>query len=343
MSAPSSVDTLSLAPHVAAAIVEHAKRRVVASGYLIGQKTVDSIQITDYFPYTSTDKPNPIHVAERYEIIRSFTSSSIIGWYSACCSKNPDGSINEKTVLWSKSPATIFIGEKDSGDVGRNAIHLHCELPHLANEIPNSRPAISWDASFTLIKRGGADDATNVMKLKELKVLICAHGHEATNVVLNHVRNQVLFGGESPAPTPLLLNLDTVAFQNSGRPQAASDALLALNKQLKELIKGNIAPVPSSSSTPADVDSIVEEIRLLVNGESGQKQSSRDDALTHGLKDALMIKCLSTLLKKNLSQIDYLSSQYPDPNNNSSRVGGAANSANKAGGNRLNYRNNARN
>lgn len=317
------VDTITLTPHVAASIIEHGKRRIVATGYLLGQKTIDSIEVTDLIPATVSERFSVKDVNARQDTIRPFTSSTVIGWYSVCSTKNPDGTENEAFRSWTNSPGTIFVSEKET-ESARTAIHLHCELPN-CESTTNERPKISWEGSLALVRRNQSQLA--VAMIKSLKVSISANGHEATNVVLSHVRNLAFFNGEKPYPSPALLNMDSIAFQHTSKRQSAAEALLNAHKQLKELVDGKIAPA-SSSGAHADareVEGLVKEIRQLMDSETAHS-TSREDVVTHRLKDALMIKCLASLLKKNVTQIDVLSSQYPDANNNNNNNAGNANS-----------------
>eukprot|EP00796_Vickermania_ingenoplastis_P009311 gene9311-6550_t len=322
------VDSVTLAPHVAASILEHAKRRVVASGLLLGQKTVDTILVNNFFPYVA-EKVSHKEVSQRLETMRPFTSDSIIGWYSALTTRNPDGTENPDYVLWSKTPGSFLVGEKSDSN-GRNAIHVHCEIPRVdGSSTTTDRPCISWEANFTLVRRAPVTDSSRdapveVMSLNKLKVSISANGHDATNVVLAHIRNQVLFKGEKPYPTPTLMNLDALAFQHTSKRQSAAESLLAAQKQLKELVDSH---KNSSDARGKEIQSLVQEIRQLMDPDmagsnangivgTGASAANKDDVVTHRLKDALMIKCLATLLKKSVTQIDVLSSQYPDAMNN---------------------------
>lgn len=319
------LDTLSLSPYVAASIIEHGKRRTVASGYLLGMKTADSIQVTNFFPYTPEEKISHSAISKWNEVTRSFsTNTSIIGWYSACCLMNPNGTRNENFFSWVKLPGTLFMGSDKEGEVGRNALHLHCELPSVDNVAGDNveRPKISWKAFFTLVKRTVVMSENNtptalpaVVNLKELKVSISANGHESTNVVLNHVRNQALFKGEVPYPSSSLLNLDSLAFQFSSKRSSAAESLLGLQQQLSNLVEGRVQPAGSSdlsaSEAKQNIEELRKEIRQLTETENAHA-ASRDDVVTQRMKDALMIKCLVTLIKKSVTQIDFLSSQYPD-------------------------------
>lgn len=319
------LDTLSLAPHVAASIIEHGKRRTVASGYLLGIKTADSIQVTSFFPYTPEEKISHSTISKWNDVSRTFSSNtSIIGWYSACCLMNPNGSRNENFFSWVKLPGTLFMGSEKEGEVGRNALHLHCELPSVDNGAAENgeRPKISWKAFFTLVKRAVVMSENNtptalpvVVNLKELKVSISANGHESTNVVLSHVRNQVLFKGEKPYPSSSLLNLDSLAFQFSSKRSSAAESLLGAQEQLSNLVEGRVQPAGSkdfgASDAQQNVEELRKEIRQLTETENAHA-TSRDDVVTQRMKDALMIKCLVTLVKRSVTQIDFLSSQYPD-------------------------------
>lgn len=315
------VDTITLTPHVAAAIIEHGKRRIVASGYVVGQKNIDGIEVSDFIPATIAEKASFKDVSARHETLRPFNSSSIIGWYSVCSTKNPDGTENEMFRNWTNAPGSIFVSEKET-DSSRTAIHLHCELPN-CDSTTKERPVIAWEGAIALVKRN--QNQLAVAKIKPLKVSISANGHEATNVVLSHVRNLAFFNGEKPYPSPSLLNMDAIAFQHTSKRQSSAEALLNAHKQLKELVDGKIAPASSSGAPAADakeVENLVKEIRQLMDSETAHA-TSREDVVTHRLKDALMIKCLATLLKKNVTQIDVLSSHYPDANNNMNNAGNA--------------------
>lgn len=308
-SSENPLDVVTLEPHVAAAIIEHAKRRLVASGYLLGQKTADSLQVMDFMPYTVPDKVSAKDVTARLRIMRPFTSHTIIGWYSACCTRNADGTDNDSYQVWVKSPGGTFA--TDSG-AGKNAIHLHCEMPHREGGA-NTKLSISWSANLTLIKRlvGAEVSQVAVINVKPLQVSISANGHKASNVVLAHVRNAVLFNGEKPHDVASLMYLDDIAFQQTSRHQNAGEALLTVQKQLKDLV--------AQQGKNEEVRTLVNEIRQLMDSASSTTEANgKDDVVTQRLKDALMIKCLSSLLRKSVSQIDLLSSQYPDGGHNNS-------------------------
>lgn len=288
-----SLESVCIAPYVAAMIIEHAKRRVIAAGYLVGQRTTDAIRVTNFFPCTHdhesdvNERSFSAKVSQRKDVLASFSDHFMIGWYSACCTKNAAGEENSDYVSWCKAPAALFAGTKNSS---RHALHVHCEMPLLEEE--GARPAIDWKATLFQIKRVSTPEGQAVVAhpiTQSLKVQINAGGHEATNVVLGHVRNSVLFGNEKPHPTPMLMNLDSILLQQQqSSNKSHHDEVIELRKRLEELISGG------------KHEALVEGIR--------QFRPSLDDRF----KDALMVKCLALLLKRSVAQIDLLSSQYPD-------------------------------
>lgn len=320
-------NTVIVSPHVAASIIEHGKRRNFAWGFLLGAKTVDSIQVSNFFPFTCTEKFTHSAFAAAYDKVRVFMSDVIIvGWYSSCCTKRLDGSDIVDNLTMVKLPSALFMGNEKDGDVGRFALHLHCELPFFNTKEREltPRPQISWSAHFALIKRTVVMSESNtpmtlpsVINTRELKVSISANGHEATNVVLSHVKNQVFYNGAKPYPSSSVLNLDALVMHPPSKRLTDAESLLSVHQQLLDMVEGRAQPTGSSgaaaSENKAEIEDLRKEIHQLMENENSYS-TSRDDVITHRLKDALMIKCLVTLVKKSVTQIDILSSQYPDAN-----------------------------
>lgn len=327
------MNTVVVDPHVTASIIEHGKRKGLGSGFITGIKTEESIHVTNFIPYTREENEPLMQGAKKaFDNFRGgMANSAVLGWYSACCTRNPDGSENPMYQAWAMQLSAIFISTEREGNVEKNAIHLHCELPSLEMRGGGSveRPRISWRAYLKLVKRPTGEQDSNapfplpsLVVLKEMKVSISADGHEATNVVLHHVQNQVFYKGESPHPSSSLLNLDTVALPHSSKRSADTASLLAVQQRLMDLVEGKRQPTGGANSGDASASENREQIERTRKELSQMMQNdnaystSRDDVVTNRLKDALMIKCLVTLVKKSVTQIEILSTQYPDLINN---------------------------
>ncbi|CCW70961.1 unnamed protein product [Phytomonas sp. Hart1] len=313
---------VDVSPYVAAAIVEHAKRRGVASGYLLGVRNVDNIHVGDFIPMTNAppyaDVSSKIYTAEldrRVRAKQAFVGARLIGWYAA--GSRPRETGEEQMRLWCEAPAAAFARR-----VPRQALYLHCALPSVdgadetgspnsnENTKPGSGLSLRWSAHITrnqLVpdEQDKARLHTVCLRVLPLRVRLTSQGHAASDVVLGHLQG-LLSGGDSTPPKPALLNLDHV--------RGGGEGLRAVQGKLEEAIR----VAHTAAGTPASrrlLDQL-DRIHAIKNEdlETHHHASAREDVNTQRFKDALMIKCMVMLLRKEISQIASLAHQYQDGN-----------------------------
>lgn len=317
--------SLYISPYVAAGIVEHVKRRQLAAGYLIGNRVGDGISITDFIPFTHVDglaDVNSEHYRKKLNALiatkRAFDSNAAqLGWYSA---GNATGFAGDRKSLqaWCRLPAATFA----RGSHAVAAVHLHCETPSAeSNEIQ-----LTWTAHTTSNRRlpaeepeAGAANRGNrrapprheCFEVQELPVVVSAQDQTSANVVLAHVASLALCNGAKEYTSSRLLNLDEVVFDAQAKNGSVSAALQEMQKKLQAVTSGKGST--GNAATDKEVANAVESLRQLQADEmdaAARVSTAREDYNTQRLKDALMIKCMTVLLRKEVSQIEMLATQY---------------------------------
>jgi hypothetical protein len=293
---------VQLTPYPASFIVEHAKRKNFAAGFLIGTRTAEEIVITDFIPLTHKDTEVPTTKAYRDElhrrraVKRRFTKQDTIGWYTAC----QEGELlsGDDYQRWCNAPSIIFHG--------RSSLHLHCEMPHS----DAAAPEIAWSASII-----SEDPEDHTLKYSSHRVVLSPLNSLASDVMINHIMSLALYNGGHPYPRSKLLNIDEVAYVASLDNKTSTDAVNEEQKKLQKAVHTAEQIVTGGSGGSKDAQEMmtaVEEFRAI-REEALQRQrdqTGRVDFNSQQFKDALMIKCAATILRKELTMIEMLSTVY---------------------------------
>lgn len=310
-------EVANISPYVAAAIIEHVKRRGMAAGFLMGPVMKEGIYVSDYVPYTHPD--NSLHITNqkeyRAEVNRrvaakqAFGDFKPVGWYTAGVFNKPFTVAEFRE--WCDGPATIF--------ADRMALHLHCELP-----TPGCMN-IRWSAfRATVITNRENAKRVHCTRGSQVDVVIGDVNHHATNVFLSHVLSVAFLKGGQLFSSSSLLNLDTiVADMSATSRQAMEHALMHVHQKLNDVIteaRDVVRSATSSAEKKKESQLILTHVDALrrIKEEEIDRQhnsSSREDMNTQKFKDALMIKCLAMLLRQQVGQIENLARQYNDSSN----------------------------
>ncbi|RNF06181.1 putative glycerol kinase, glycosomal [Trypanosoma rangeli] len=296
--------TVVLPPFVAAAIVEHAKRRRSSAGYLVGSRSGNQISITDYIPCTheSTDDVRTRtyleELKERVSLKKSYTPSiTLVGWYAAA---TPEPENEREFELWCQAPGARFTKNQ--------AVMLVVRMPS-ATDI-----SIRWEAYITNNLRKG--DTAQCERRQQLAVSMEAET-PSMNVMLSEIISKTLCGGGVPYPTDRITNLDHVAADAAAREgelgrkdgnrkdaeaRQVESALLKVQEKLNQAISHARAILASGHKPSSESAAIVENYETILAEK--KEQSSRDNFITESYKDALMIKYTAALLRRHLTEIE---------------------------------------
>ncbi|KAL7696382.1 hypothetical protein N2W54_004857 [Lotmaria passim] len=295
-------EVVKLTPYPASFIIEHAKRRGFAAGYVIGTRTTEEIVVTDFIPLTHKDTEVPSTKSYREELLRRraakrrFTKHEVIGWYSA--GRVDDQPTAEDYQRCCNAPSVIF--------QNRSCLHLHCEMPCDNAASPN----ITWTA--TTISENPED---HTFKCVDHKVVLAPLNSLASDVTINHIVSLALYNGGHAYPRSKLLNVDEVAYVASLDNKTSTDAVNEEQKKLQQAVSTaeQIVTGGSGGSREAhEMMTAVENFRAI-REEALQRQrdqTGRVDFNSQQFKDALMIKCAATVLRKELITIEQLSTVY---------------------------------
>ncbi|KPI90037.1 hypothetical protein ABL78_0897 [Leptomonas seymouri] len=293
---------VQLTPYPASFIVEHAKRKRFAAGYIIGTRTAEEIVITDFIPLTHKDTEVPNTKAYREELHRRraakrrFTKQDPIGWYTA---GQADEQLSpEDYQRWCNAPSVIF--------QNRNCLHLHCEMPY----DDAAEPEIVWTASII-----SEDPEDHTLKYSNHKVILAPLNSLASDVMINHIASLTLYNGGHPYPRSKLLNIDEVAYVASLDNKTSTDAVNAEQKKLQRAVNAAEQIVTGGSGGSKEAQEMVTAVESFrkIREEALQRQrdqTGRVDFNSQQFKDALMIKCAATVLRKELAAIEMLSTVY---------------------------------
>ncbi|KAK7194560.1 hypothetical protein NESM_000373700 [Novymonas esmeraldas] len=308
---------IQLTPYPAAFIVEHAKRKKYAAGYILGTVRAEEIVITDFIPHTHKDTEVPNTKAHRAELNRRraakrrYTTQDLIGWYSA---GQPGADLSEEDYqLWCNAPSVIFHG--------RHCLHLHCEMPH--EDV--AEPRVSWTASVVF-----EDAADHTLKHISHKVTLAPIGNLASDVMLSHITSLALYNGGRPFARSKLLNLDEVAYVASIDHKSSTEAVDEEQRRLERAVAAAqeaVAGRSGGSKEAEELKSAIDNFRAI-RDEALQRQrdqTGRMDFNSQQFKDALMMKCVATILRKELDQIEHLSTVYGDDAARRNAAGGEGN------------------
>lgn len=299
----SSEVAIHLTPYPAAFIVEHAKRKKYAAGYILGTVRAEEIVITDFIPHTHKDTEVPNTKAHRAELTRRraakrrYTTQDLIGWYSA---GQPGEDLSQEDYqLWCNAPSVIF--------QGRHCLHLHCEMPH-ENA---AAPEVTWTASVVF-----EDPSDRTLKHIGHKVILAAMNSLASDVMLSHITSLVLYNGGHSYPRSKLLNLDEVAYVAAIDHKSSTDAVDEEQRRLEKAVAAaqEVVTGGSGAKEAHEMMTAVENFRAI-RDEALQRQrdqTGRMDFNSQQFKDALMIKCALTIIRKEIDQIEMLSTVYGD-------------------------------
>lgn len=310
---------VQLTPYPASFIVEHAKRRGFAAGYIIGTRTEEEIIITDFIPLTHADTDMPSTKAYRDMVQRlsaakrRLTKQGPIGWYSA----GRPGTLSEGDYQrLCNAPVSIFHR--------RSCLHLHCEMPDPAAAAPH----ITWTASII-----SEDPEDHKLKYSEHKVILAPLSSVASDVMMNHITTQVLYNGGHAYARSKLLNIDEVAYIAGLENRSSTDAVNEEQRKLQGAVAEaeKVVSGGSGGSKEAQERMMAIENFRAIREEALQRQreqSGRVDFNSEQFKDALMIKCAATLLRKEVATIEMLSTVYGEekerkPNNEGGEEGAA--------------------
>lgn len=298
---PSDV-VVQLTPYPAAFIIEHAKRKAFGAGYIIGTRTAEEIIITDFIPLThkDTDMPNSKQYREelhkRHAIKRRFTKLSTIGWYTAC--QENEQLSGEDYQRWCNAPSVIF--------QNRNCLHLHCEMPH----DNAAAPEVAWSASII-----SEDPSDHTIKYTSHKVVLAPLNSVASDVTIGHITSLALYNGGHAYPRSKLLNIDEVAYVASLDNKTSTDAVNEEQKRLQKAVTVAEQIVTGGSGNSKEAQEMMSAVESFreIREEALQRQrdqTGRVDFNSQQFKDALMIKCAATILRKELATIEMLSTVY---------------------------------
>lgn len=324
MSQPEIIAHIS--PYVAAAIIEHGKRRSIAAGFILGERSTDEVRILDYFPFTHVEAFADVSARSYREEVDQckrtknlFTTASVLGWYSA--GNCPADVTEDHFSIWCESPAMRFVNSI--------AIHVHCALPE------QDKLSVSWTVTRMRTYREANDKVKmdfRTVKEATLPVVISAMGHVPSNVFLDHVASMALYGGKKPYPTSDLLNLDLLVYQAAKLPQPLpppqqlgkedqlpprplEEVLLRVHNNMNTAIQNASAACNGAGNVSAEDKKVYEDILASLAAiratketerENQNSPTARDDVSSQRFKDALMIKCMSLMLRRDVRQIEYL-------------------------------------
>lgn len=297
---------VQLTPYPAAFILEHAKRKHFAAGLVIGSRTSDEIIVTDFIPISHNDTEMVNSKAYRTEILRRrnvkrrFTNHEVIGWYSA--GQASEDITPDAYALWCDAPAVLFLG--------RNALHLHCELP----DLKSTKLEVAWTACVVF-----EDKADRTLKRIDHKVVVAPANSVSSDVMLTCVASQVLYNGGRPYERSKLLNLDEVAYIAGVDNRSSTDAVNTVYDKMQKTVaevNGLLAAAREGNEKVKGVE-IAEEVGRLrtIREDALQRQRhqmARLDFNTQQIKDALLLKCTATVLLKGISQVSMLSTTYAE-------------------------------
>ncbi|RNF24908.1 putative glycerol kinase, glycosomal [Trypanosoma conorhini] len=296
--------TLVLPPFVAAAIVEHAKRRHNSAGYLVGSRSGNQITVTDYIPCTH-ESTNDVRtrayleeLKERVALKKCYTPSiTLVGWYAAA---TPEPEKEREFELWCQAPGARFTKNQ--------AVMLLVRMPTAADV------SIRWEAYITSNLRKG--DAAQCERTQQLAVAMEAET-QSMNVLLSEMVSKALCGGAVPYPTDRITNLDYVAADAAAREgdfgrkdgirkdaesRPVEAALLAVQNKLHQAISHARAILASGHKHSSEGAAIAENYETILAEK--KEQSSRDDFITESYKDALMMKYTAALLRRHVTEIE---------------------------------------
>ncbi|CAD2217342.1 hypothetical protein AGDE_08309 [Angomonas deanei] len=274
---------LIISPNVASAILEHAKRKRQVTGYILGTRANNKYVIKDCFPLTQTGASRTEDIKRfirNKKLKEAFVKGDVLGWYSAGWADPHDGEDSAEVHFkkFCETPSHVYM-EKNNA-TARSALHLHCALPE------SGRLNVQWTAHVTTNRR--ENDKYESIPVAEVGVGVIVEDKTATNVVMQHIREQLQYNGQPPAPQEPLVNLDEVSLRSR-------EELLAVERQLHQLLS-------QVDSGDADTKSAIETLHRA-REEQTERQLTTDDALTRRLKEALMMKCMATLLQEHVARI----------------------------------------
>nr|CCC89656.1 conserved hypothetical protein [Trypanosoma congolense IL3000] len=308
-----TMELIVLPPFVAAAIVEHAKRRLNSAGYLVGNLDGEQITVTDYIPYTheNTDEVKSQtyreELAERVAVKKYYTPGiALVGWYAAGV---PQPGHEESFKRWCEAPGYWFA----RGSSQSQAVLLIATMPSENNM------SLSWEAHIT---NNFLKEKVTVCERKtpELNVTIAAES-ASMNVLLTDIASKALYGGGMIHPMSCVTNLDRVAFDaetaesdshgsgkkdsnKEGQPRPVEEALIRVQNDLHQAISHARAILASGNKKEKneEYESIAKNYEVLL--EEKNKQSSRCDFITENHNDALMMKYMAALLRRYVNEIE---------------------------------------
>ncbi|KPA79648.1 hypothetical protein ABB37_05438 [Leptomonas pyrrhocoris] len=295
---------VQLTPYPASFIVEHAKRKRFAAGYIIGTRTAEEIVITDFIPLTHKDTEVPNTRAYREELHRRraakrrFTKQDPIGWYTA---GQADEQLSpEDYQRWCNAPSIIF--------QNRNCLHLHCEMPYDEAAVPE----ILWTASII-----SEDPEDHTLKYSNHKVVVAPLNSLSSDVMINHITSIALYNGGHPYPRSKLLNIDEVAYLASLDNKTSTDAVNDEQRKLQKAVTAAEQIVTGGSGGSREAQEMIAAVESFraIREEALQRQrdqTGRVDFNSQQFKDALTIKCAATILRKELTTIEMLSTMYAE-------------------------------
>ncbi|KEG13276.1 putative glycerol kinase, glycosomal [Trypanosoma grayi] len=303
--------TLVLPPFVAAAIVEHAKRRRNSAGYLVGSRSPHQITVTDYIPCTHESTADvrsrayTEELTERVAVKKYYTPNiTLVGWYAAGA---PEADMERAFDVWCQAPGASFSRIR----VHNQAVMLLCRMP-TAKDI-----AVRWEAHITRNYNDG--ETFHCERVSQLAVTVEAET-QAMNVLLAEIMHKALYDGGMPNATSRVTNLDRVALEaeckevditkkdsrKETETQPVEAALVNVQSKLHQAIshaRAIIASGNKNNSEKRDESALVVKSYETILAEKNQ-QSSRDDFITEGYKDALMMKYTAALLRKHVMEIE---------------------------------------
>ncbi|KAF5224621.1 Eukaryotic translation initiation factor 3 subunit F [Trypanosoma cruzi] len=304
--------TLVLPPFVAAAIVEHAKRRRNSAGYLVGSRSGNQITVTDYIPCTHESTSDvrtrayAEELKERVSLKKCYTPSiTLVGWYAAA---TPEPGKERAFDLWCQAPGASF-----------SKIRSHNQAVMLLGRMPTAADlSIRWEAYITSNMNDG--DSLQCERMQQLTVCVEAET-PSMNVLLAEMISKTLYNGSMPYPTNRITNLDRVAVEaesreaefgrkdnsrNDAEPRPVEAALLNVQNKLHQAISHARAILVSGNKNKSERQNesaaVVENYEAILAEKS--QQSSRDDFITESYKDALMIKYTAALLRRHVMEIE---------------------------------------
>lgn len=306
-------------PYLAAAIIEHAKRRGVAAGFLGGYSNKNGVVINDFLPMTHSGPLSQVSTQAYFDALQRRREAKktlshefrVIGWYSA--GSPPENYSKESFHKWCRLPGTRL-------STTTAAFHVHAELPSSGA----AALAITWSVERRL------GDAYTPCPL-----LIDTEEHNvAVNAVLHHVVSQVLYGGASATPQAPLLNADRVAYAalHTGKDAGAGKAALnALQEQVQAALREARETLARGGGKDAKAAALCQHAETVRSIKSNSDDGAvREDFGTQKFKDALMIKCLSAIIVKDALLIQDLVRQY----NSDTAQGHGGGGQQRGGGNR---------